>query len=235
MADRTRRAVLVAATGGLVALSGCSGTGKTVRRVARRETVARAVRRFTGDDEESAEPETAAPELETDWYRPDERTEFDERRFRSSAAVEDERDERRDLASKIEEFEFPLYRYDGTLEVSALSYRHWEWSIDAPAAAEDELSLEYEVVVRDGPAIDVFVMKPDEFSFYRNGQNALYLTEPSTLNTSFTRRTVALEPGSYVFVLDNTYDGKANPNGPTDTATVSVSYELHGPREWRSG
>lgn len=186
-------------------LSGCSGTGRTVRGITR------------GIRGERSDEET------TETHPSDDRTEGG-----GETTVNDS------LADVDARPTVALYRYDDTLSVAANNFRGWEFPIDPPSQPEESLTLEYETVVREGPAVDVLVLDADEYQHYRDGYDFLYRTADSELATRHASKTATLEPATYAFVVDNTQAGEASPRDLTDDATVSVEFALTGPLSWRA-
>ncbi|MCD2199075.1 hypothetical protein LPA44_04070 [Halobacterium sp. KA-4] len=96
----------------------------------------------------------------------------------------------------------------------------WEW--------EESWEIEYEFVVRDGPAVDVFIAADSEFTHYEEGERFKYFGD--TLDSAGGSDTVRLDPGSYHLVIDNSELVEAQPpsNFDEDPAQVEIKATVRG-------
>lgn len=204
----TRRGVLGGVTAGMMTLSGCSKAGRGVRTIARG---LRGARESATSDDDGDENES---DIDVDGYRG-----IDEINATDSTVDET--------------LTLTLYQYDGTRSVGAYDYLGWRFPIDPPRVTSEMLTLEYEVVVRSGPAIDVLVLDLEEYEHYRAGNNFLYNRPESELETKHATASVTLEPADYAFVIDNTMAARAGPRHTGDGVSVSIDVSLDGPVGWR--
>ena len=206
MQDFTRRGLMCGVTAGTVTLSGCSKAGKGIR------AITRGIRSQQERTDDSDENETPTPGYDGTDVTDD--------------GVPDDLDTPERLTG-------PLYQYDGTLSVGGNNYRGWRLPVDSPPHATESLTLEYEVVVRSGPAVDVLVLDLEEYEHYRAGDNYLYYRSDSELEAIHATATVNLEPADYAFVVDNGATGETVLGSDRDDASVSVDVSLNGPLAWR--
>jgi len=106
----------------------------------------------------------------------------------------------------------------------------YSWKLTISGAYSTDCKLEYTIVVRDGPAIDVFVMDEDEYYHYINGETFLFYTAASVENTYYASISWYIPgDGTYYIVVDNTDAGEAQPpwNGVDDVARVEYDISVY--------
>lgn len=96
------------------------------------------------------------------------------------------------------------------------------WNLDFT----EQTHLEYEMLVRDGPSVDVFLFDENEYEYYSNQERAKYYSALSDLDTIQPEGRGWLESGDYVLVIDNTNYGEAQPPTNFDDDVAKVEYEL---------
>jgi hypothetical protein len=95
----------------------------------------------------------------------------------------------------------------------------YRWEFEFTQATK----VSYEFTVRDGPAIDVLFMEPDEYRYFSDGDRARYLGDLSHIDAEAGGASEFVEAGTYYFVLDNTDWGTAPPtNFDDDVAEIEV-------------
>jgi hypothetical protein len=89
--------------------------------------------------------------------------------------------------------------------------------------ADAEITVDF--TVRDGPAIDFFVMTEEEYDYYRNGERFKVNSQASIEDETTARYTVEIPEGDYAFIVDNTERGEAKPpaNLSDDVVTVELT------------
>lgn len=118
---------------------------------------------------------------------------------------------------------------NGTPRTQTLLDERYEISEDEYAAATGEIERDVEVTieftVREGPAVDLFVMTRDEFDNYQAGERFKFGQSASIEDEIDATNTAELAAGNYAFVVDNTDRGAAHPpaNLSDDVATVEVT------------
>lgn len=112
--------------------------------------------------------------------------------------------------------------------------RTWNVPEDEVRGQEFELDqsgrIDYTVSVRDGPAVDVYVMDASEYDHLINGDRFQFIPAASDEDTTYASERSDLPGGRYAFVVDNTRMGEAAPpsNLNDDIARVDVELELYG-------
>lgn len=86
--------------------------------------------------------------------------------------------------------------------------------------------LEYEGIVRDGPAVDFYLMDADEYEHFENGERFQYLTATSRQDTTGADVSATVPAGNYVFLVDNSEMGEAAPPSDFDNNIASVEVSL---------
>lgn len=132
-----------------------------------------------------------------------------------------------DLSSQLEDV-FPVYSIDSRETVDADGYLSWTVDLRSEVDQDrDTVSLEYQVTVRNGPAIDVYLLEQREFEHYRNGDNFLYKEQYSVENTKYADASGLLDVQNYVFLLDHSSAGVAAPNiSASQDADVTVDLTI---------
>jgi hypothetical protein len=120
----------------------------------------------------------------------------------------------------------PISYIDDSARVEAYSNVYWELDILSKMNNDTaSIRLQYEAVVRNGPAVDFYLLEQDEYTNYSNGDNFLYVSKGSETDTKLAQIDVTLEEvKNYVFMIDNTTAGEASP--PSDSSTADVDVEL---------
>lgn len=122
--------------------------------------------------------------------------------------------------------QIPIYNIDSKETVN--TYGHLRWSLDVKSEVDrsrETVTLDYQVTVRNGPAIDVYLMEQSEFQHYSNGENFLYEERYSVENTKFAEASGLIDVKNYVLLLDHTSAGVAVPN-IRDSQDAEVTVEL---------
>lgn len=98
----------------------------------------------------------------------------------------------------------------------------YRWSFDY----SEETHIEYEILVRDGPVVDVILFDENEYTYYENGDRAKYYSGLSDLNTTNAMASGWVGAGSYRLVVDNTNYGDARPPTNFDDDVAEIEYTL---------
>ncbi|MFW6017986.1 MAG: hypothetical protein ACOCPX_04130 [Halapricum sp.] len=108
---------------------------------------------------------------------------------------------------------------DDTRQVNEDQY--WATSLEP----DQDLEVEMEMVVREGPAVDVFVATAQEFQYYENGERFQVVDDLSFKGSEGGTRSGVLEAGEYALVIDNKDGGWAEPptNFDDDLARVDLT------------
>jgi len=115
----------------------------------------------------------------------------------------------------------PQVVLDETVSVSEDEHRAWKWSIDR------EVSAELSMTVRNGPAVDVFLVTSDEYAQYKANRR-FYTTDLELMDRVGGVTTSALSEGDYAAVIDNTDRGAAQPPTNLDDDIATVEIKLTG-------
>lgn len=88
-------------------------------------------------------------------------------------------------------------------------------------------TVEYDFVVREGPAIDVIVMDESEYQYFGGEQRWEYYPGVSALDSTGENVSGSVSSGSYRLIFDNSSEGNAAPpaNFSNDVATVEFTLE----------
>lgn len=107
---------------------------------------------------------------------------------------------------------------DNRAEINEDEYKYWSFSLDESA------TVEYEFTVRNGPDMDVFVLKESEFREFEAGNRFRGHASSGTGGSN----SVNLNAGDYKFVVDNTNAGNVSPptNFDDDVAEIEVDVYL---------
>lgn len=100
----------------------------------------------------------------------------------------------------------------------------YQWQFDW----DEETYIEYEIIVRSGPSIDVTLFGEEEYSYYQNQERAEYYAGVSDLDTVDATASGWVGTGNYRLVIDNTSWGEAEPptNLNNDVAEVDYSFTV---------
>lgn len=112
----------------------------------------------------------------------------------------------------------------GTLRVPPGSHGTREFSLPGErwltvGASLSDRSVD---VKRDGPAVDVFVVRPDAAARYRRGEQFEYLEGVSMPDVVNGEVSAAVGAGEYELLVDNTGRGVGEPDGSGVDAVVDV-------------
>jgi hypothetical protein len=120
----------------------------------------------------------------------------------------------------------PISYVDDSSRVEAYSNVYWELDILSKINNDAaSIRLQYEAVVRNGPAVDFYLLEQDEYTNYSNGDTFLYVSKGSAIDTKLAQVNVTVEEvKDYIFMIDNTTAGEASP--PSDSSTADVDVEL---------
>lgn len=99
------------------------------------------------------------------------------------------------------------------------------WTLES----SDDFRIEYEFIVRDGPAIDAILFEESELSHYEDGDRFEYVPSASALDSTGDSVTADLPAGSYVLAFDNTNAGEAQPpsNFSDDGIELEAEMEMY--------
>lgn len=87
--------------------------------------------------------------------------------------------------------------------------------------------LQYEFVVREGPAIDMWLMEDAEFDRYQANDRFTYAESASAPDSTGTTVDAELPAGEYVLVADNTETGDAAPPTNFDDDVARIDIEVY--------
>lgn len=141
----------------------------------------------------------------------------------SSQGTSSESDSEEEQEEPISEEDINYYKFqniDTEVTVKSGEYvsRELDFSDVEPGASRPFMI--YNAIVREGPKIDIFVLKKDEFEAFENGQRFEGFNDTGV--TSSTKSAI-LQLEKYYFVIDNTVAGPTSPEDqPQSTATVSI-------------
>jgi hypothetical protein len=108
----------------------------------------------------------------------------------------------------------------GNLDVAEDEWSSWTFEFSEPT------HIEYEMVVRDGPSVDVILFGDREYEYFENQDRAKYYSGLSDLDTTRGLASGWVEAGDYVLVVDNTEWGEAAPPTNLDDDVAEVEYTL---------
>lgn len=100
---------------------------------------------------------------------------------------------------------------------------HWRYF---PLEFDSSGSLNYDFIVRDGPAIDAIVLEESEYSYFDNGERYEYIPSLSTMDTTGDEVSGRIPSGSYYLVFDNSNRGEATPPTNFSNDVITVEYEI---------
>ena len=108
---------------------------------------------------------------------------------------------------------------DKTYTVPEGAYRGRTFSLNRTA------TVEWEGIVRSGPAVDFILMQQSEIEAYENKERFRYGSEGSELNTTNGAASTTLQSGDYALIIDNSEISEATPpsNGQNDVAEVEIT------------
>jgi hypothetical protein len=86
--------------------------------------------------------------------------------------------------------------------------------------------LEYDFIVRDGPAIDVIMMDESEYQYFENEERWEYYTDLSALDTTGDEVRGRIGSGTYRLIFDNSNQGEAAPPSNFSNDVVSVEFTI---------
>lgn len=97
---------------------------------------------------------------------------------------------------------------DGVYPVEEDHWQYWDFSFD------EQRRFEFDFMVQDGPAIDVFVTDSRGYSHYKESESFQSISTLTVTDAIGTSADGVLNPGDYYLVMDNTNQFGAKP--PTD-------------------
>jgi hypothetical protein len=112
----------------------------------------------------------------------------------------------------------------GRIDVNEDEWYQWKLSY------EEETHIEYEMLVRKGPSIDVVLFSEEEYTHYENDERAQYYSNLSDLDTIDGTASGWVETGDYRLVIDNTNWGEAVPPTNLDDDVAEVEYTITASR-----
>ncbi|MHC3379412.1 hypothetical protein [Haloarcula sp. H-GB5] len=100
----------------------------------------------------------------------------------------------------------------------------WYYTLEFNSAGR----LQYDFIVREGPAIDVIVLSESEYSSFKGEERYEYFTDVSALDSTGDEVSGFLESGTYRLIFDNSDAGEAVPpsNFSNDVVEVEFEYQL---------
>ena len=110
------------------------------------------------------------------------------------------------------------YAIETEREIREGSYIYWEIE-ELEEPDEGSLTLEYEVLVRSGPKVNVIFMDREELTPYLNNERHFYYEDISEIETVWANESAEISAQEYAFVLENTSN--------QSEAKVDVSLEVH--------
>lgn len=125
----------------------------------------------------------------------------------------------------------------GTLRIPPGSHGAREFSLPGErwltvSASLSDRSVD---VKRDGPAVDVFVVRPDAAARYRRGESFEYLQGVSMPDVVGGEVSATVLEGEYELLVDNTQRGSGEPDGSGVDAVVDVEVTAAAERETGTG
>lgn len=87
-------------------------------------------------------------------------------------------------------------------------------------------TIEYDFIVRDGPAIDVILMDESEYQYFENEERWQYYTELSAMDSTGDNVSGQVSAGTYRLIFDNSNQGEAAPPSNFSNDVVSVEFTL---------
>jgi len=114
-----------------------------------------------------------------------------------------------------------LYTTSDTRNIEEDHWRHY--TLEFPQSGY----LEYDFIVRDGPAIDAILIDDSEYEYFESEDRWEYYTELSALDTTGDDVQEQVPAGTYRLIFDNSNQGGASPpaNLSNDVATVEFTIE----------
>lgn len=119
----------------------------------------------------------------------------------------------------IGEFTYSHFKVNREVEIEPGGVIYWEID-DLDTSIDQTITLEYNIIVRSGPDINIIFMDDEELEPYLNYENIAYYKGASSRNTKFAVEETEIEPQAYAFVLEN-------PN-TTQKANVDVDIKIQG-------
>ncbi|WP_149799237.1 hypothetical protein [Halorubrum xinjiangense] len=86
--------------------------------------------------------------------------------------------------------------------------------------------IEYDFIVRDGPAIDVILLDESEYQYFDEGERSEYYPELSATDSTGDDVQGEIPSGTYRLILDNSNRGEATPPTNFSNDVVSVEYSI---------
>jgi hypothetical protein len=115
---------------------------------------------------------------------------------------------------------YTFQNIDTEVTIDPGEHVYWELDFSDPEPGESRPIMISDVIVREGPKIDIFVLKEDEFEAFENGQRFEGFNDTGVTNST---ESATLQLAQYYFVIDNTVSGPTSPENKTQsTATVSI-------------
>lgn len=148
--------------------------------------------------------------------------ESEERPDRDSGSIDGDRGI--DTDEILEQHDRLFWNVDTEITVDMYGYNYW--GVDIVERNMQEPILIYDILVRDGPNIDFFILEEKEFEAFQQGDNFRYLitSETGIWNASGRSR---LERKKYYFVIDNSNRGPTSPEDfEQSDARVSIEMSL---------
>lgn len=104
---------------------------------------------------------------------------------------------------------------DRRFDLDAGTFRYWQFEY------EDVFRVSYTGLVRDGPSVDFYLTTSEEFNLYRDEERFQVLESASKYDGVEARIDTEVNPGDYVFFIDNTSAGEA-----TDPGDCTIELEF---------
>jgi len=89
------------------------------------------------------------------------------------------------------------------IQIEPGSVHYWEFT-DLDSTDNSTYTLEYDVIVRSGPKVNIYFMDHDELGSYLNYENFRYYDEKSTQNSINAEIDTEIRTQDYAFAVENT-------------------------------
>lgn len=119
-------------------------------------------------------------------------------------------------------FTKPGSKSSNSVSIPANAYRGKEMTLF------DTAKLEYELTVKSGPSVDVYLLGMSELEAYKEPKEFEYIDGGSMLDTQGGTTAVVLPGKIYTIVVDNTRIGPAAPPSEDAAADVELTAQLYG-------
>lgn len=87
-------------------------------------------------------------------------------------------------------------------------------------------TIEYDFIVRDGPAIDAILIDESEYEYFEEGDRWEYYSELSALDSTGNDVSGQVSAGTYRLIFDNSDQGEATPPANFNNDVASVDFNI---------